>query len=466
MHVKTKNLILLCILLLGLFLRLYHVSYPYLDHHSWRQTDTAMIARNFYRNNFNILRPEIDWNGDEPSVIELEFQITPYLTSILYIFFGIKDWVGRIVPIIFSLLSIIYIYKLIEFYHNSRLALFSTFVYAILPLNVFFTRVLMPESGMILFSIAALYYFSRFTKYEKQMDFILSIIFTTLAFLSKLSSVYLIFPLAYIVFLKYKFKFITNKRIWLFFLITLLITALYYGYMHYNADIKIMPYKIGADKWGNLQIWNDSNYYKTLFLRFRTIIFTSIGLLLLIAGLILGRQNLFFYSWLGSVILYFFVVAKGNAVHTYYQMPIIPIGAYFIGIALYRIYKIRRLRIFSYVMCLVLLYASLVTLLPLYGMYAYSVYPAASKLQEIDPDNSLVLSVPHRKDTMPELLYYADRKGWVIRPSELSDEKIEEYIKKGVKYMVMTEPNYLKSKDNLWGQGAYITDNFIILKIA
>jgi len=421
-----------------------------------------------YRNNFNILRPEVDWNGDEPSVIELELQITPFLTSILYTFFGIKDWVGRIIPIVFSLMSIIYLYKLIELYYNKKMALFSAFVFTILPLNVFFSRVLMPESGMILFSIASLYYFSRFNRYEKQGDFIFSLIFTTLAFLSKLSNLYLLFPLLVILISKKGLKFITNKKIWLFFFVVILIPVLYYGYMHYNADIKIMPYQIGTDsKWGNLEVWNSSSFYKTLFFRFHTIIFTSLGLLLFIASLILGKKNLFFYSWLGSVILYFFVVAKGNEIHTYYQMPILPIGSFFIGLMLYKIYKIRKLKLVSFLFCSVLFYLSISNLLPLYNMYAYSVYPAAIKLNEIDLNNSLVLSIPHRMDIMPELLYYADRKGWIIRPDKLSDETIEKYKEKKVKYIVLTEPFYLdqQTRDNLKNHEVYKGDNFIILEI-
>ena len=62
LKIKTANLILLLILILALGLRLYHVTYPYLDHHSWRQTEAASIARNFYRDGFNILKLEIDWN--------------------------------------------------------------------------------------------------------------------------------------------------------------------------------------------------------------------------------------------------------------------------------------------------------------------------------------------------------------------------------------------------------------------
>jgi len=287
-----------------------------------------MIARNFYSKNFNILKPEVDWNGNEPSVAEYELQITTFLTSILYIFFGVKDWVGRIIPIAFAVLSTIYIYKLIKLYFEEELALFTAFVYSILPLNVFFTRVLMPDSGMLFFSAASLYYFSSYIKKENNKEFILAIIFTSLAFLSKLPGLCILIPLAFVAFRRYKLKIISNKRVWLFFLITTAIPILYYAYMHYAADIKMFSYKIGTDKWGSIKIWQSSLFYKTLFLRFRTIIFTPLGLLLLVFGLFLNGRNAFFHIWLFSVVLYFFATGKGNQFHSYYQLPIIPVGSF------------------------------------------------------------------------------------------------------------------------------------------
>lgn len=426
-----------------------------------------MIARNFYSKNFNILKPEVDWKGNEPSVAELEFQITTFLTAILYIFFGVKDWVGRIIPILFSLLATIYIYRLIKFYFEEKPALFTAFVYSILPLNVFFTRVPMPDSGMLFFSIASLYHFSSYIKNGNNKQFILAIIFTSLAFLSKLPGLCILIPLAFIPFSKYKFKVILNKKVWLFFLLTLAITVSYYVYIHYSADIKIFPYKIGTDKWGTPKIWQDSLFYITLYSRFKTIIFTPIGLVLLAFGLFLTGRNIFFHIWLFSVILYFFAVGKGNQVHSYYQLPIIPVGSLFIGLTLYNIYRIKYLKYFSFVLCIALFYVSIPNLLPLYGMYAYPSYEAAMKLKEIDRENSLILSVPYRKDVMPELLYYANRKGWVIPPEQLSFEKIEEYKNKGVKYMVMIEPYYLDKniKKYLGNEVIYKEDSFAIVKL-
>jgi len=459
-------LTLLLILLLSLGLRLYRINYPYLDHHSWRQTDTAMIAKNFYYRNFNILKPEVDWRGNEPSVGEYEFQVTTFLSAILYIFFGIKDWVGRIVPILFSLLSIVYIYRLVKFYFEEIPALFTAFVYAILPLNLFFTRTPMPDSGMLFFSIASVFHYSKYIKGENIKEFVLALVFTSLAFLSKFPGLCVLPPLVFIAFGKYKHGVASKGKVWLFFLIALSVAAVYYGYMHHAADIKMYTYKIGADKWGSMQVWQSSLFYKTLYSRLTTVIFTQLGAVLLVCGIFLAGKNFLFHVWLFSVILYFFAVGKGNQIHSYYQMPILPAGSLFIGLALYRIFQIRYVKYLSFGLCTVLLYLSVSNVLPLYRMYAYTSYEAAMKLKEIDSSQGVILSVLYRRDVMPELLYYADRKGWVISPEQLTLENVERYKNRGVEYIVVMQPSYINSaiKPYLDSKAIHKGERFIIVK--
>ena len=72
------------IVLLAIGVRLYHISFPVAGWHSWRQADTAAIARNLYQNGFNLLYPQIDWGGNSPGYVESEFQLYPFLVALLY----------------------------------------------------------------------------------------------------------------------------------------------------------------------------------------------------------------------------------------------------------------------------------------------------------------------------------------------------------------------------------------------
>lgn len=435
----TAGHILLAIVLLALGLRLYHVTYPYLDHNSWRQTDTAAIARNYSRGGFNILRPELDMFGPGRTVVELELQITPFLTAFLYRIWGIRDWVGRVVPILFSLGSIVYFYHLVSLHFGQRPALLSAFVFAILPLYVYFTRVPMPESAAMLFAIGAVYHFSVYLQKETNLQYALAVGFAALAFLAKLTNLYLLMPLAALAVMRYRRLCWSNARLWLFVLITLCSTAAYYGYMHVTADIKLIPYQIGTDKWANLTILTSPILYQTLAYRLRTIVYTDLGFVLLVVGLLLPTHNQVFRVWILSALAYTFALATGSFVHTYYQMPLIPAGAFFIGSALDRISAPGRWRPLAGVLCATLLALAIMNLLPMYGIYGMSAYEAAQALKQIDGSGSPVLSVPEQRGTAPEILYYADRKGWVLYPEQLTVQAVDRFRALGARYVVVAD---------------------------
>jgi len=51
------------VMVLALVLRLYKIDIPLADHHSWRQADTAAVARNFVKENFDFfIRGLIIWH--------------------------------------------------------------------------------------------------------------------------------------------------------------------------------------------------------------------------------------------------------------------------------------------------------------------------------------------------------------------------------------------------------------------
>ncbi|MBC1240711.1 hypothetical protein, partial [Nostoc sp. 2RC] len=70
---RLQNSPLLFLLTLAIAIRIYNINSPIIGIHSWRQSDTAAMARNFYENNFNLFYPQIDWGGNSPGYCETEF---------------------------------------------------------------------------------------------------------------------------------------------------------------------------------------------------------------------------------------------------------------------------------------------------------------------------------------------------------------------------------------------------------
>src|SRR5215472_18008230 len=98
------------ILLLALFLRLYGIHNPILDHPGWRQGDEAAIARNFAQLQDTIVAPQTDYDGPPPNYVELELQIVPFAAAQLYRIFGVHEIFSRLIVVAFSLGTVLLLY--------------------------------------------------------------------------------------------------------------------------------------------------------------------------------------------------------------------------------------------------------------------------------------------------------------------------------------------------------------------
>ena len=58
--------VLFLIIIVAILLRFESITQPFTDTYCWREASTAMMARNFFRGNWNILYPEVDWVGTRP----------------------------------------------------------------------------------------------------------------------------------------------------------------------------------------------------------------------------------------------------------------------------------------------------------------------------------------------------------------------------------------------------------------
>src|SRR4030095_4630333 len=180
------------ILLITVVARIFHITYPVLGWHSWRQSDTASIAKNFYENGFNILYPQVNWAANTTGYVESEFHIYPFIVSLIYTVFGVNDIWVMIVSLIFSVLTVYGLYLLVRKIINEQTALWSAFIYAVIPLNIYYGRAFMPESTMLMCSVYAVYFFSEWLDKENTKYFIYSFLFTSGAILVQPPYLYLV----------------------------------------------------------------------------------------------------------------------------------------------------------------------------------------------------------------------------------------------------------------------------------
>src|SRR5579872_3675490 len=148
---------LLGALVLGLVLRLHGIHNPLLDHPSWRQGDTASIARNFALLRYNPFFPQTNYDGPPPNYVELELQIVPFLAATLYKIFGIHEVFGRLLSIAFSVATIAVIGLFARRLFISGVAgAAAAFLFAVFPGSMYYGRTFMPDTTMVFFLTAAL----------------------------------------------------------------------------------------------------------------------------------------------------------------------------------------------------------------------------------------------------------------------------------------------------------------------
>lgn len=432
------------ILVLGLSLRLYHFTYPFLDHHSWVQADQLMIARNFMREGYNIFTPRIDWNGNDPSVILIEWEVTPWLTAVLYKFLGVRDWVARLLPITFGMLAIVYFYRLAKLHSDEKTALSASFIYAVSPLNVFFTRNPMPESAMLMSAIIFFFYLSRYLKENNLKDYAFSLIFLFFAFMTKIVMLQILFPAAVLLFLCRSE--ITLKKSAIILFIPLSLTLAFYTYMVQTADINLIPMEPGRDLWGRWEVASDTHFYKILAYRLATIGLTELGIPALIIGLYCCWRNLFFASWLASGGVYVLAVGFGNLIHDYYQMPLLPPLCFFTGCGLKKLLDRYGGKTF-FIACLIIAILAFAHMRPLFSLTRVMALPAAQVVESVSNPNDLIWVMPPDLTMMPEVHYYADRKGWVTWPDTFNYGNIKKYRGLGARYLVILDPGNLEFMD-------------------
>jgi len=107
--VKPQKRWLLLILFIAFVYRVPSLDAPVIGEHSWRQAETAAMARNFYENGYRFLYPQIDWGGQTSGEVECEFLLYPFLVALLYKVFGVSEVCARALSLFFSMVSIVFV---------------------------------------------------------------------------------------------------------------------------------------------------------------------------------------------------------------------------------------------------------------------------------------------------------------------------------------------------------------------
>ncbi len=339
---------LLAVLLVALALRLYGIHDPMLDHPGWRQGDTAAIARNFARLQFDIMYPQTMYDGAPPNYVELELQIVPFAAAILYKVFGIHPIFGRLLTLGFSLATVLAIAYFARWLFGRALAgLAAAFFYAVMPGSIYYGRTFMPDCAMVFFLTIALYACTRYLRDDRTLSWrgaLAPTILLTLAYLAKPVAVLALFPVAIVAWQRARERRpMSPLPLALLFLLPLLLLALYdrrvasYAEWHWASGITrlhVMP-ALRASLASGAGFVTKLTSFRIVLGMLRERMLGSISCALAVLSFIAlfripARSKALLWGWLLGGLLYVFIVVTVERVD-YYMLPLLPLCALAIG---------------------------------------------------------------------------------------------------------------------------------------
>jgi hypothetical protein len=422
----TITTLLLSLLLLGgLIVRLKDFQAPLADWHSFRQADTASVAQEYVKNGIDLLRPRyhdlsnIQSGQENPEGYRMvEFPLINGLVAYLYQHLpGADSWqlhqLYRLVNITLSLISAVFLYKILTKMESPLIGLLAAGVFLFLPFNIFYSRTVLPEIGMITATLAGIWYGLAYIDKPTIITFLLSGISLAAAALIKPIAVFFFLPL-----IGYSLK-VRGVRSLLNWRNLLLLFAAAIPLYLWRTWIVQFPQGIPDSSWllnGNNIRFSGAFFYWLFADRIGRLILGYWGTGLLMFGFLSKKKSNFANWWLLGGLLYLFIFATGNVQHDYYQIPIIPIISVLLA---YGIHYLVTTTSFSKLSSYFLLLTSILFSVAFswYHIRAYyainhpNIVTAGLAVDQSVPANAKVIA-PYMGDTA--FLYQTNRTGWPI----------------------------------------------------
>lgn len=473
---KRDWLIIGTLMLLALAVRLYKIDAPLADFHSWRQADTAAVARNYARDGINLLRPQYDDLSSVQTGLEnpqgLRFVEFPIYNAITALSYRIAPLVpvevhGRLISILFTMISLIPLYYIALSEKGRKAAIGGTLIYAIAPFFVFFTRVVLPEPTAVACSLYALgfFYLGLIKKHKPASAYILAgAVFFAMAILVKPTTIFYGLAVATMFLIRYTFEIFKRWDLYVSLLIVLVPFVLWRLY------ITQFPEGIPASSWlitmvntfeGPKEIFFRPAFFRWMFLeRIGILIMGAYGAAFLILATVTRYKRMVIPSILLSGLAYLLVFQGGNVQHEYYQVILFPALALGAGVGFGQLLSLPKSSFYPWLGYPVAL--GILLLAVFYSGYKVKDYyvissdlPKTAELLRLytQPDDKIVTD--RMGDTT--LLYLADRKG-----APAFYKEIDELKRLGYAYLLTADKENAQ-KLNERGYAIVADTNYFVL---
>lgn len=470
-------LLLLLIILLGFYFRIYHVDYPVVGYHNWKETHYLTEARNFAREGFfsagmfipTYNYPKID--DDVSGAHADSFPTTSLIVGALFRLFGDSLILARFVNILFSLATILVLYLFTkELTNREDISLTSAVLFAFNPMYTFFGRKMDIINLALLLMLLGGYYYLKWLKNISFKNTLLFSVFLTFSFLTKYDFFIIFLPILFTFpYKQFKSKefFNLNKKIYNCFLIFLLIPIWLVYTKLVSNNLNKEPFALAFDfnsvftkEWYS-SIW----MYISDSITHLGFVYAMLGLLIILLFL-KKRTNRFLLYFIYLSPIWIFIASgylKGHIFHQYPIMPliIILISYFFVFVAtnIQKFVKFKYLKIIIIFILLISVYLpSMGARERMFNTQFIGLDVAGEFIKQHSSSDERLVFPSHQSYGV---LWHADRKGFGSGWRTLENFKYAESV--GVKWVFVYQWGMdLFQDEELWG---YISKNYSLRQI-
>ncbi len=463
---KKQIFILLLLLAFSLLLRLPQINFPSIGYHNMKENEYISMAKNMVESGDLLSRDVYFYNAFREETQET-FNLYPqvpfvaYQILLGYKLFGYNLWFGRLANIFLMLLAILALYFLsLCFFGDYRYALFTVFLSSIMPIGVYFSRNLQPETGAFSFMMMGTLFFVYFIKNFKSRDLFLSAVFFTICGAYKLSFLIGFVPLVLsFPFKRYAVESDSRKilrQVILFSLPFILLVI----FWHLTGQLQFPSVKGRVDLFEFFSVDYWDQYGRIIW---HYIVNENYGLpyfLVFLGGIIVSWLNfkkdksllaIYLRTWSIALIIYCMVFSDFLNQHNYYQFPFLGFLClsivYFTREAAKRIDKVFRLNVSLVSFCLVFVFLLVFSfsqikraIMSHFNLVFTGTDEVGKFLNDITVEDDRFFIYTFAQGYAP--CVYAERKcGW---PGSL-DEFKEHEARFRIKYVVIYPFQYLQS---------------------
>lgn len=404
--------------------------------HNWRQSLTAMVARNFLEIDANIFYPRIDMAGEKTGILGTEFPFFNYLIYLFSLIFGYDHWYGRLINLVVSSFGLYYFYRLIKNLLSKKIAFNATIILTV-SIWFAFSRKIMPDTFSVSLVIIGLYYAYDFLKSNRNPSLLLFFIFSTLGMLCKIPALSLMSVVGAVIFIR---EIPLRRKVMLFAtsLVGLLIVMIWYfhwvPYLDKTYQFQLFWPKGFVEGINEIiPLWPETleKFYFSSFLSFVAFGCFVAGLFFLIKN-----KEIRVLPGLGIITITFvvFIIKTGSVfpLHNYYIIPFTPVMAlvagYFLSLIPAR---------FQYILLGVIAIEAIAN--QQHDFFIREDQKYKLKLEEVADKtigkNDLVVI---NGGESPQNMYFLHRRGWRVDEEHLAKPSLLDSLNRmGAKYLII-----------------------------